>query len=253
MHEFIKFFYFQVEEYKNFRPDDPTRKTKAMLQMIQQLQTDFERNIEGSGSAAINTSELSGGARINRLFHERFPFEIVKMEFDEKELRREIAFAIRNIHGIRVGLFTPDMAFEAIVKKQISKLREPSLKCVDLVIQEMGNVVRRCTERMARYPRLREETERIVMSHVREREQKTKDQIMMLCEVELAYMNTNHEDFIGFTNAQQSAEHSQKRKLGNQVIDLNLAILKYLFPYIRSLIFSLELIGLGFGDVWTFV
>lgn len=73
--------------------------------MIQQLQVDFERTIEGSGSAHINTNELSGGAKINRLFHERFPFEIVKMEFDEKELRREIAFAIRNIHGIRVGFF----------------------------------------------------------------------------------------------------------------------------------------------------
>lgn len=73
--------------------------------MIQQLQTDFERTIEGSGSAQINTNELSGGAKINRLFHERFPFEIVKMEFDEKELRREIAFAIRNIHGIRVRIF----------------------------------------------------------------------------------------------------------------------------------------------------
>lgn len=71
--------------------------------MIQQLQSDFERTIEGSGSALINTNELSGGAKINRLFHERFPFEIVKMEFDEKELRKEIAFAIRNIHGIRVS------------------------------------------------------------------------------------------------------------------------------------------------------
>lgn len=188
-----------VEEYKNYRPDDPTRKTKAMLQMIQQMQTDFERAIEGSGSAAINTSELSGGARINRLFHERFPFEIVKMEFDEKELRKEIAYAIRNIHGIRVGLFTPDMAFDAIVKKQIGRLREPSLKCVDLVITELGNVIRRCTERMARYPRLREETERIVTSHIREREQKTKDQLLLLVDVELAYMNTNHEDFIGFS------------------------------------------------------
>lgn len=75
------------------------------LRMIQQLQVDFDRTIEGSGSAQINTMELSGGAKINRLFHERFPFEIVKMEFDEKELRREIAFAIRNIHGIRVSWF----------------------------------------------------------------------------------------------------------------------------------------------------
>ncbi|XP_045510720.1 dynamin isoform X8 [Colias croceus] len=210
-----------VEQYKHFRPDDPSIKTKAMLQMIQQLQTDFERTIEGSGSAQINTNELSGGAKINRLFHERFPFEIVKMEFDEKELRREIAFAIRNIHGIRVGLFTPDMAFEAIVKKQIARLKEPSLKCVDLVVQELSNVVRVCTERMSRYPRLREETERIIMSHVRSREQQCKDQLVLLIDCELAYMNTNHEDFIGFANAQNQSENAAKsghRALGNQVI-----------------------------------
>ncbi|XP_075987361.1 dynamin-1 shibire isoform X8 [Anticarsia gemmatalis] len=210
-----------VDQYKHFRPDDPSIKTKAMLQMIQTLQTDFERTIEGSGSAQINTNELSGGAKINRLFHERFPFEIVKMEFDEKELRREIAFAIRNIHGIRVGLFTPDMAFEAIVKKQIARLKEPSLKCVDLVVSELSNVVRICTERMSRYPRLREETERIIMSHVRSREQMCKDQLVLLIDCELAYMNTNHEDFIGFANAQNQSENAAKsghRALGNQVI-----------------------------------
>ncbi|CAH2068388.1 unnamed protein product, partial [Iphiclides podalirius] len=210
-----------VEQYKHFRPDDPSIKTKAMLQMIQQLQTEFEKTIEGSGSAQINTNELSGGAKINRLFHERFPFEIVKMEIDEKELRREIAFAIRNIHGIRVGLFTPDMAFEAIVKKQISRLKEPCLKCVDLVVQELSNVVRVCTERMSRYPRLREETERIIMSHVRSREQQCKDQLVLLVDCELAYMNTNHEDFIGFANAQNQSESAVKsghRTLGNQVI-----------------------------------
>ncbi|XP_050430223.1 dynamin isoform X3 [Adelges cooleyi] len=208
-----------VEQFKYFKPDDPAIKTKAMLQMIQQLQSDFERTIEGSGSAQINTNELSGGAKINRLFHERFPFEIVKMEIDEKELRREIAFAIRNIHGIRVGLFTPDMAFEAIVKKQISRLKEPSLKCVDLVVNELSNVVRICTDKMSRYPRLREETERIITSYVRNRDQLCKEQLILLVECELAYMNTNHEDFIGFANAQQSNENSNKtHKLGNQVI-----------------------------------
>ena len=63
------------------------------------MQVDFERAIEGSGTEGVNTMELSGGAKINRLFHERFPYEIVKMEFNKKELRKEIAFAIRHIHG----------------------------------------------------------------------------------------------------------------------------------------------------------
>merc|ERR1712079_246216 len=138
----------EVEQYKYFQPNDPSIKTKAMLQMIQHLQQDFERAIEGSGSAAVNTLELSGGAKINRLFHERFPYEIVRMEFDEKELRREIAFAIRNIHGIRVGLFTPDMAFDMVSKAQISRLKEPSIKCIDLVVQELTNVVRMNAEKV---------------------------------------------------------------------------------------------------------
>jgi hypothetical protein len=48
----------------------------------------------------------------------------------------------------RTGLFTPDMAFETIVKKQIMRLKEPSLKCVDLVVTELTNVVRKNTEKV---------------------------------------------------------------------------------------------------------
>ncbi|XP_034648327.1 dynamin-2 isoform X14 [Trachemys scripta elegans] len=206
----------EVEEYKNFRPDDPTRKTKALLQMVQQFGVDFEKRIEGSGDQ-VDTLELSGGARINRIFHERFPFELVKMEFDEKDLRREISYAIKNIHGIRTGLFTPDMAFEAIVKKQIVKLKEPSLKCVDLVVSELATVIKKCAEKLGSYPRLREETERIVTTYIREREGKTKDQILLLIDIELSYINTNHEDFIGFANAQQrNTQLNKKRAIPNQ-------------------------------------
>ncbi|KAI8035625.1 hypothetical protein M5D96_011674 [Drosophila gunungcola] len=172
----------EVEEFKHFQPGDASIKTKAMLQLR---------------------------------------FEIVKMACDEKELRREISFAIRNIHGIRVGLFTPDMAFEAIVKRQIALLKEPVIKCVDLVVQELSVVVRMCTAKMSRYPRLREETERIITTHVRQREHSCKEQILLLIDFELAYMNTNHEDFIGFANAQNKSENANKtgtRQLGNQVI-----------------------------------
>ncbi|XP_070781003.1 dynamin-1a isoform X2 [Enoplosus armatus] len=206
----------EVDEYKNFRPDDPSRKTKALLQMVQQFSVDFEKCIEGSGDQ-IDTAELSGGARINRIFHERFPFELVKMEFDEKELRKEISYAIKNIHGIRTGLFTPDMAFETIVKRQIGKIKEPCTKCVDMVISELVNTVRQCTKKLAQYPMLREEMERIVTQHIRDRESRTKGQVLLLIEIELSYMNTNHEDFIGFANAQQRISQMNKKKAaGNQ-------------------------------------
>lgn len=50
----------------------------ASFRMVQQFGVDFEKCIEGSGDQ-VDTAELSGGARINRIFHERFPFELVKV------------------------------------------------------------------------------------------------------------------------------------------------------------------------------
>ncbi|XP_048064549.1 dynamin 3a isoform X4 [Megalobrama amblycephala] len=206
----------EAEEYKYLNPDDPSRKTKTLMQLIQHFGLDFEKRIEGSGDQ-VDTVELSGGAKINRVFHERFPFELVKMEFDEKELRREISYAIKNIHGIRTGLFTPDMAFEAIVKKQIVKLKGPCLKCVDMVIQELINTVQQCTNKLESFPKLREETERIVTTHIRERESQAKDQVLLSLEIQLSYINTNHEDFIGFANAQQKTNQTCKKpSAGNQ-------------------------------------
>lgn len=78
-------------------------KTKAMVQMINGFANTFENQIEGSGTSAgeVNTQELSVGARIARVFRERFPFEIIKVETDERTLRKQIQFAIKNIHGAR--------------------------------------------------------------------------------------------------------------------------------------------------------
>ncbi|KAK1879764.1 Dynamin-3 [Dissostichus eleginoides] len=192
----------EAEEYRGYRPDDPSRKTKQLLQMVQQFSVDFEKRIEGSGDQ-VDTVELSGGAKINRIFHERFPFELVKMECDEKEMRREISYAIRTS-------MVSDMAFEAIVKKQVMQLKGPCVKCVDMVIQELINTVRQCSNKLECFPMLQEETERIVTTHIRDREGRAKDQVLLLIDIQLSYINTNHEDFIGFANAQQRTSQSNK-------------------------------------------
>ena len=48
----------------------------------------------------------------------------------------------------RTGLFTPDMAFETIVKRQIEQFKTPSVKCVDMVVDELSKVVHKCTEKV---------------------------------------------------------------------------------------------------------
>uniref|UniRef100_A0A671V322 Interferon-induced GTP-binding protein Mx n=1 Tax=Sparus aurata TaxID=8175 RepID=A0A671V322_SPAAU len=211
----------EAEEYKQYSPDDPARRTKTLLQSVQHLAADFEKLIEGSGDK-VDTVSLSGGARINRIFHSHFPYELIKLESDERKLRREINYAIRNIHGVRTGLFTPDMAFQAIVKKQISRLEGPCMKFVDMVSQELVTTVHQCIRKLSSFPKLQDETERIVTTEIQQQESKCREQVMLLIDIQLAYINTKHEDFIGFSNAQQGFNQINKkivaRMAGNQVI-----------------------------------
>jgi len=37
------------------------------------------------------------------------------------------------------------MAFETIVKRQIEQFKTPSVKCVDMVVDELSKVVHKCT------------------------------------------------------------------------------------------------------------
>jgi dynamin 1/3 len=46
--------------------------------MVNTFSQELEKSIEGAGSE-ISTKELCGGARINRVFHERFPYELVQV------------------------------------------------------------------------------------------------------------------------------------------------------------------------------
>lgn len=67
------------------------------------------------------------------------------------------------------------------------------------MVNELSIVVRQCAEIVDRYPRLRDCVEQIVTNYMRQQEVSAKERITMLVDFELAYMNTNHEDFIGFS------------------------------------------------------
>ena len=51
----------------------------------------------------------------------------------------------RDPTGVRIGLFTPDRAFYQVCESQIRRLREPAVKLVDLVTQELISVFRDTT------------------------------------------------------------------------------------------------------------
>ena len=51
--------------------------------------------------------------------------------------------------NFRSGLFTPDKAFQIIVKKQMQQLKEPLLNCVDMAIIELIKLVNKFIENVS--------------------------------------------------------------------------------------------------------
>lgn len=58
--------------------------------------------------------------------------------------------------GVRVGLFTPDRAFDMVTKAQINKLKPPSIKLVDLVCQELMSISREITTKVEKWEQNKE-------------------------------------------------------------------------------------------------
>ncbi|XP_028299328.1 dynamin 3a isoform X3 [Gouania willdenowi] len=197
------------KEAEEFRLDDPTSRNKTLTLLIHHFADELKKLIDGTCDN-VDTVCLSGGARLNQIFHLRLPNELTKVQPDEIKLRREISYAIRNIHGVRTGLFPPDMAFEAIVKKQISWLKEPCNKFIDMVNEELITTVNQCFDKLTCFPKLREETEKLVTTKIYEQERKCKDLVLQLIEIQLAYINTNHEDFVGFSKTQHVNTQNNK-------------------------------------------
>jgi len=192
-----------------------------MLSLTNQFSHEFSEVIEGHTGQSVSVDKLSIGAKINKLFHERLPLNLAERKIDEKNLRREIKIVIQNIRGVRSGLFTPDMAFERIVKEQIEQMMEAPMKLVDNVTSELISAVRDTTKHMSTFPVLREEIDRVVSTHIRESDLKTKDYIKLMFNFEMSYINTNHDDFIGFTQAAANTANEVKKtqtKVENKVI-----------------------------------
>ena len=183
------------------------QKGPALLQAITKFSTNYCEKIDGS-SRDIETNQLSGGARICYIFHHTFSEALRAIEPLQGLARTDILHAISNAMGPRPALFVSEIAFELLVKKQIKLLLAPSLQCVELVYEELQRIIQYCLGHIRdvqRFPALRERINTVVMKLLRERLPVTNVMVDSLISIELAYINTNHPDFVGGTRAAYEA------------------------------------------------
>ncbi|XP_041440883.1 dynamin 1-like L homeolog isoform X2 [Xenopus laevis] len=173
-------------------------KSATLLQLITKFATEYCNTIEGTAKY-IETSELCGGARICYIFHETFGRTLESVDPLGGLTTIDVLTAIRNATGPRPALFVPEVSFELLVKRQVKRLEEPSLRCVELVHEEMQRIIQHCsnysTQELLRFPKLHDAIVEVVTSLLRKRLPVTNEMVHNLVAIELAYINTKHPDF----------------------------------------------------------
>ncbi|RCK55560.1 Dynamin-related protein DNM1 [Candida viswanathii] len=178
----------------------------TILTLMTKFSNSFVGSIEGSTVNEIATKELCGGARIYYIYNEIFGSQLASINPTHNLSINDIRTAIRNSTGPRPSLFVPELAFDILVKPQIKLLEEPSHRCVEMVYEELMKIVHSvCSSdistEMNRYPRLQSKLIEVVSDLLRERLGPTIKYVESLIEINKAYINTNHPNFVGAAKA----------------------------------------------------
>lgn len=210
----------------------------TLLGLIGKFVVNFHNAIDGAGTQLAyigmtkpsldNKSlhadnELFGGARIFCIFHNVFAESLLTVSpFDSLD-DDEIRTTIRNVNGTRPSLFVPEMSFDILVRRQISRLEQPGIQCVDLIYKDLQRIAAQCEPmELSRYPNLREKIIEVVQTLLTRSVEPTRLMVSNLIKIELAYINTSHPDFIGGSKAVANIigkEKSNAIKQSSRAID----------------------------------
>nr|GAT53686.1 predicted protein [Mycena chlorophos] len=168
----------------------------VILTVITDFCRDFQTVIDGNTND-LSFNELSGGARISFVFHELYSNGIKNIDpFDQME---DLRMLLYNSSGSTPAIFVGTSAFEVIIKKQIVRLEDPSLKCCQLVYDELIRILGQLLAKLQvfrRYPALRERFNSVVVSFFKNAMVPTTKLVSDMVAMQACYINTTHPDFI---------------------------------------------------------
>lgn len=168
-----------------------------VLNIITEFSNEYRTVLEGNNQE-LSSIELSGGARIAFVFHELYANGVKAVDPFDQVKDIDIRTILYNSSGSAPALFVGTTAFELIVKQQIKRLEEPSLKCVSLVYDELVRILGQLLNKpmFRRYPGLKEKLHGVVIGFFKKVMDPTNKLVRDLVAMEACYVNTGHPDFL---------------------------------------------------------
>jgi replication fork clamp-binding protein CrfC len=170
----------------------------VVLSVITEFTSEFRTTIDGNTND-LNLNELSGGARISFVFHELFNNGVKSIDPFDQVKDGDIRTILYNSSGSTPSLFVGTTAFEVIVKQQIKRLEEPSLKCCQLIYDELVRILGQLLGKIQafrRYPALKDRFNSVVINYFKKSMTPTTKLVSDMVAMQACYVNTTHPDFL---------------------------------------------------------
>ncbi|PVV02492.1 hypothetical protein BB560_003054 [Smittium megazygosporum] len=171
--------------------------SNTVLSIITEFCNEFCQVLDGQ-SNDVSAYELSGGARISFVYHELYSNGIKSIDPLESIKDTDIRTIVYNSSGSTPSLFVATNAFEVIVKKQIKRLEDPSLKCVSMIHDELIRISTFLLSKQSfkRFPQLKDAFYDVITNFLKSNMVPTNKIVTDLINMEHVYINTAHPDFI---------------------------------------------------------
>ncbi|THC90882.1 hypothetical protein EYZ11_009662 [Aspergillus tanneri] len=189
-----------------------------VLNIITEFSNEYRTVLEGNNQE-LSSMELSGGARISFVFHELYSNGIKAVDPFDNVKDIDIRTILYNSSGSSPALFVGTTAFELIVKQQIKRLEDPSLKCISLVYDELVRILGQLLNKQLfrRYPMLKEKFHAVVIGFFKKCMEPTNKIVHDLISMEACYVNTGHPDFLNGHRAMTIVNERQAASKPTQV------------------------------------
>ncbi|KAG5361313.1 Vacuolar protein sorting-associated protein 1 [Yarrowia sp. C11] len=171
--------------------------SSIVLNMITEFCNEYRAVLDGKGQE-VTSLELSGGARISFVFHEIYSNGVKALDPFDQIKDVDIRTILYNSAGSSPSLFVGTGAFEVLVKKQIRRFEDPSLRCVTLVYDELVRIITQILTKPSyhRYPALKEKINAVVIAFLRQSLVPTNKMVTDTINAEESYINTGHPDLL---------------------------------------------------------
>lgn len=194
-------------ELSTLGPEMAELPTSIALNMITNFTKDYNGILNGE-SQELTSQELSGGARISFVFHEIFKNGINALDPYDQIKDADIRTIMHNTSGSAPSLFVGTQAFEVLVKQQIHRMEEPSVRCINLIFDELVRILSQIISQpqYLRYPALKEQLSNHFIQFLRDALIPTNKFVTDIIKLEETYVNTAHPDLLKGSQAMAIVE-----------------------------------------------